>query len=254
MFWSNASAYHGRMEQAPSRIVRLARFAAEVAAETLWPTRCALCDMPGAVLCDACAQSLPVVDWWRACRRCGAPYGLRQCVTCNPVTLGTLLRDELPFAGCASATIFDDATGRIVRTFKDQGEQRLARVMAVMMARTVPPTWHFDAVSFVPATLAAVRHRGYDHAQLLGCDVGDELAVPCVDSLARPTTRDQRALTAEQRVENLVGRFQALDRPQPRRLLLVDDVFTTGATLCGATDALLAAGVEEVFCLTFARV
>ena len=164
------------------------------------------------------------------------------------------MRDDLPFAACASAVVFDEATGRIARVFKDQGEQRLSDVMAAIMVRMIPPDWAFDAVSFVPATLAAVRHRGFDHAELLARDVACGCDAPCFASLARPKTRDQRALTGAERIANLAGRFKAHDCAMPRRLLLVDDVYTTGATLCAATDALLAAGVEEVRALTFARV
>ena len=236
---------------------RVARFAGEVVAETLWPTRCAVCDTLGAVLCERCAKALPNVDWWRACHRCGSPFGRVQCDLCNPVALGRIGRDKLPYAGCVSAVLFDEDAGRVVRVFKDQGEQRLSAVMATMMARMVPPDWRFDAVTFVPATLSAVRYRGFDHAQLVARDVSRELDVACIEALARPKTRDQRSLTGAQRIANLAGRFHALDAhigALPRRVLLVDDVYTTGATLCAATDALLAAGCEEVFCLTFARV
>lgn len=236
------------------KLHRALRFTGEVAAETLWPTRCALCDMPGAVLCERCVRALPFVDWWRACQRCGSPFGRVQCDACNPVALGRLMRKDFPFSRCASAVVFDEWTGRLVRVFKDRGEQRLSAVMAAAMVRMVAPSWEFDAVSFVPSTLAAVRFRGYDHAQLVASDVAVELGVPCVEALARPKTRDQRTLTGAQRIANLAGSFQALDCQVPRRLLLVDDVYTTGATLCAATDALLAAGCDEVSCLTFARV
>lgn len=142
-----------------------------------------------------------------------------------------------------------------MRVFKDQGEQRLSEVMAKAMGRVVPPDWRFDAVTYVPATLAASRYRGFDHAQLVARDVAQILQAICIDTLARPRTRDQRGLSGVQRVANLAGRFRAIDGKRvPKRLLLVDDVYTTGSTLCAATDALLAAGAEEVFCLTFARV
>ena len=230
-------------------------FASEVAAETLWPTRCALCDAPGAVLCGSCAASLPYLDWWRACHRCGSAYGRVQCDACSPVYIGRIGRDEWPFAACASATAFSAETGHIVGVFKDQGEQRLAAAMAACMARAVPPDWPVDAVTFVPATLAAMRFRGFDHAELLARETARVLDVPHQQLLARPRTRDQRKLTRSQRIANLAGSFRvAFDAGCESRLLLIDDVFTTGATLCAATDALLASGAVEVRCLTFARV
>ena len=247
-------AYHRLMGETRDKLHRILSFAGEAVAETLWPTRCALCDMPGDVLCERCARRLAHVDWWRACHRCGSPFGRVQCDACNPVALRRLARDDWPFARCASAMAFDEATGRLVRVFKDQGEQRLAHVMAAAMVRMVAPSWEFDAITFVPATLAAERYRGFDHAQLIARDVAAAIDIPCIETLARPKTRDQRKLTGAQRIANLAGSFHALDGRLPNRILLVDDVFTTGATLCAASDALLAAGCQEISCLTFARV
>ena len=232
--------------------------AAQAAAETLWPTRCALCDMPGSVLCGRCASKLAFLDWWRACRRCGSPYGYVQCDACNPVALERIGRAQLPYAGCASAVEFDEGAGRIVRVFKDQGEQRLARDIARFMLQVTPPDWPVDVVTFVPATLSAFRYRGFDHAELVAREVAQGLGVSCAPLLARPRTRDQRDLTAAQRIANLAGSFKAAAGDAGRcvsgRVLLVDDVYTTGATICAASDALLAAGAREVRCLTFARV
>ena len=233
----------------------LARFAGEVVAETLWPTRCALCDAPGAVLCDRCAANLPFLDWWKACPRCGSPFGRVQCDLCNPVALGRIERLELPFSGCASAMMFGERAGRLVRVYKDQGERRLAFDLACYMARMVAPDWRFDAVTFVPATRSAYSSRGFDHAELLAREVAAALRVECLATLARPKTHDQRALGGRDRIANLASSFHALDgRAVGMRLIVVDDVYTTGATLCAATDALLAAGVECAYALTFARV
>ncbi|MFR9169933.1 MAG: ComF family protein, partial [Gordonibacter urolithinfaciens] len=154
------------------------RGAAEALAETLWPTRCAVCDAPGEVLCDACRSALPYLDWWRACPVCGAPFGRVQCSECNPVVLGRAGRDTVPYDGCASAVTFGEAPARIVRTYKDQGERRLAEPLACLMARARPPSWRPEAVAFVPATSAARRRRGFDHAELLARGLAQWLDLP----------------------------------------------------------------------------
>lgn len=231
------------------------QFAGEVAAETLWPTRCALCDAPGAVLCGDCARALPFLDWWRACPRCGAAFGRVQCDMCNPVALERIGRECLPFEACASSTLFCEPTGRLVRVYKDQGEQRLASLLAFYMARAIPPDWAFDAITFVPASKAAFRHRGFDHCELIARELAEHIGEDCVCTLDRPATHDQRALSGRDRIENLKAGFNANGGTvEGKSLLLVDDVLTTGSTLCAATDSLLAAGAQKVFCLTFARV
>lgn len=231
------------------------RLAGEVVAETLWPTRCALCDQPGAVLCDACASALPFLDLWKACPRCGSPFGLVQCDWCNPVSLAWFERDRFPFAGCASATMFDDSTGRLVRVYKDQGERRLASVIASHMARVVPPGWDYDAITFAPATTSACRRRGFDHMELVAREVSALLDAELVCALGRPKSRDQRELGGRGRIANLKGGFMASEGVAAgRNLLLIDDVMTTGSTMCAAADALLDAGSRKVFCLTFTRV
>ncbi len=230
---------------------------AEAMAETLWPTRCAVCDAPGEVLCDACRLQLSYLDWWRACPCCGAPYGRVQCSECNAVMLAAAGRDALPHNGCASAVTYDDAAARIVRTWKDAGERRLARIMANLMAPVVPPAWLAETplVTPVPATSAARSRRGFDHGTELSQAVAECLGLQTATLLARPRSLDQRALARRSRLANMQGRFQPLPGASaPSSILLVDDVCTTGATLFAATDALRTAGAETVRCLTFARV
>ena len=230
-----------------------------IAAEAIWPTRCSICDAPGKVLCDNCANNLPFLDIWRACPRCGAPYGRAICTECNDIALSRMQRVSLPFEACVSAVMFTNETGGLVRIFKDQGEQRLAGEMAKIMSRFIPVGWPIDAVSYIPASAAAVRRRGFDHAELLATSLAEQLKRPLVHLLERPKSIDQRGLTRKERAANLQGRFQTLSGLERElklapRLLLVDDVLTTGATLCSAADALLEAGFIEVRCATFARV
>ena len=250
-------AAHARGAGLSERAAQYASAASEALAETLWPTRCAVCDEPGEVLCESCRQNLPYLDWWRACPRCGAPFGRVQCTECNAVMMDRRGRDEPPFAACASATVFEEPSARIVRTWKDAGERRLGPVMARIMAQVVPPTWKAEEPVAVPipASLRAKRRRGFDHGAELASFVAEELGLPMAEPLARPWAADQRKLAGEERVANMQGRFRVLPGADPPPVaLLVDDVYTTGSTLFSASDALLAAGSERVYCLTFTRV
>lgn len=231
--------------------------ALEAIAETLWPTRCAVCDVPGEVLCEDCRRSLPYVDWWRACPRCGAPLGRVQCSECNRVMLARFERTEPPFASCASAVVLDGAAGRIVRMYKDHGERRLAGELARAMARIAHPSWIGEAPTLVavPATGKALRRRGFDHMDEVARELSAILGIAVARPFAPPRSLDQRRLGGRDRIGNMKGRFSVLPGADaPERVLLIDDVYTTGATLFDATDALLAAGTRQVRCLTYARV
>ena len=111
-------------------------FLVQAVCETLWPTRCVLCDAHGTLLCDACASRLRYIDFYQACPSCGSPWGRIQCDACNDVA-----REHKPLAKpCISCLEYDGAAATIVKSYKDKGEQRLAAVMARMMAKTIPPT------------------------------------------------------------------------------------------------------------------
>ncbi len=245
-----------KTERTKEFLAQAAAFVGEAALETLWPTRCAVCDAPGELLCDKCRANLPYIDWWRACPKCGAPFGRVQCSECNPVMLRASGRTSFPFEGAASALVYDTAARRIVSAYKDKGERRLAHAMAEIMVPYAAPAWcdAAEAVTFVPSSAAAHRSRGFDHAELLAREVACALNLPCTSVFQRPKSRDQRKLSRSKRLANLEGRISVLPgATPPKSVIVVDDVCTTGATLSGAACALRTANADHVWCLTFAR-
>ncbi len=230
--------------------------------ETLWPTRCALCDTPGSLLCESCRLHLPYIDRWSACNRCGAAFGVVQCTECNPVTLTRIERNELPFTGCASVTLLTAQSRRLVTLCKDAGERRLANVMAQLMVQVINPSWlsRISTITWIPARKTAIRRRGFDHAHAIALEVSSCIGLPVYAMLEQPNTHDQRVLSRIERFENTRSEFQILasfdklnKASHVTGVMLIDDVYTTGATLFAASDALKKAGVSEIFCLTFAR-
>lgn len=228
----------------------------EVFAETLFPTRCAICDAPGRPLCPRCARQLPYIDALLACPRCGAPFGRVQCTECNRILLAPFGYEEPPWDGAASALLLTDEVRRIVTVYKDQGERSLARPMAAIMARFVTPRWlrRNPAIAFVPATAAARRRRGFDHAEQLARELSWILDTDLAPLLATPRRLDQRKLTRTARIRNMRESLAVLPGASvPRAVIVVDDVCTTGSTLFAATEALRKGGAEMIYGLTFAR-
>jgi predicted amidophosphoribosyltransferase len=219
---------------------------AEGLAELLFPTRCAGCELPGAVLCDTCRDDLPMIEKPGACPRCGAPFGYLVCTEC--------WSREWAFEAAVAVGSLEAPLARAVVLHKDAGERRLARVFAGLLAEQVASVWPgwAECVAYVPATAAALRRRGFDHGQAIAAGIAAELQLPLAEVLRRSAARDQRSLGRAERAANAAGTFRAVGQP-PGRVLLTDDVFTTGATLDAASGVLLSAGAEAVRVAAVAR-
>jgi ComF family protein len=222
-------------------------------AELLWPTRCAVCDEPGSVLCERCADGLPYIDWELSCPHCGAPYGALVCTECDPASAN----GGMPFEQARCLCEYRDGAKRVIRVYKDEGERRLAPVMASLLARALDDEWAAwaDAVAYIPASDAARRRRGFDHMERVASCLAAETGLAALAALTHLGAADQRRLGREGRAANMAAAFAA-DSEQAcgNNIVLIDDVLTTGATLTAATDALLAAKAESVRVLAFARV
>ena len=231
----------------------------EAALEAAWPTRCAVCDAPGVLLCDSCRRALRFYDPWLACATCGAPFGRLQCCTCNTYTRERLKQHGSPLL-CKSSVLFDETSGAIIRCYKDAGERRLADLIATMMVRALSlQEWSkIDAITYIPNSERALLRRGFDHMEEIARAISRITHLPLMSAFLPPKTFDQRDLTQVQRQENMSQAFAL--RPVtaalrlPSHLLIVDDVMTTGATMEAAAQILKDAGCSHIRGLTFARV
>jgi predicted amidophosphoribosyltransferase len=214
------------------------------------------------VLCARCRRALAFIDQWRACPRCGAPWGWLECTECNALSMGGTGYERPPFDGCVSSVLFDEAAARIVRLNKDAGERRLAEWMAYFIVSALPPEWvRGSCVTYVPDSAKARVRRGYDHGRELGSATARLLGVPLVDALGEPCAHDQRALGRSDRFANMAEALALSPNPAARirlglfdAVIVVDDVFTTGATLYSASQALRVDADRRIWAATFARV
>lgn len=218
----------------------------------LLPAECLLCreavhgSDPDALVCDLCrARWRRIPPPW--CARCGQP-GLEgvACRLCSewPDALGRV----------RSSVWLEGGAREVVHALKYDGWWRAADAMAAAMRGLEPLTGRLFLVP-VPLGRARLRRRGYNQAERLAGALGRRIGAPVrQDLLARQReTPTQTALTPEARRANVSGAFSAGAGAKGSRCVLVDDVFTTGATLAAAAEALTAAGAAAVEAVTFAR-
>jgi ComF family protein len=111
----------------------------------------------------------------------------------------------------------------------------------------------YSCINYVPLHEKRRKHRGYDQAQLLAKEVAKITRVPFREALVRTrNTKTQTKLDAMQRQTNISGAFEAIERVTGR-VVLVDDVLTTGATAAECARVLMENGADEVVILAFAR-
>jgi competence protein ComFC len=212
--------------------------------DLLLPPRCALCSRAGPLVCGPCLCGLPLIG--DACRRCGAPAErpLDACAECRARRLGFV---------SARAVIAYEGGGRLlVHRFKDGGLRGLAGLAAGLVCLEVAPP-AADALTWVPPDGWRTIGRGYHPPELLARELAARWGVPAAPLLrSRGRRRPQRGLDPRARRANVRSAFQAR-APAPPRVALVDDVYTTGATLSACADALRGAGARTVVAVSLAR-
>ncbi len=213
--------------------------------DLLLPRRCVSCARLGEDLCADCRAALPLLLGTH-CARCGAPtaWPVRRCRECSG--------RRLAFASARAAVAYESPVPAVVAAWKERGLRRLAELAADVVADSLacPAA---DAVAFIPPDGDRSIKRGHHPAERLARELGRRWALPVIATLGRTRVpRRQRGLALAERRRNVAGAFVARERV-PKRLVLVDDVYTTGATATAAASALRKAGAARVDVVTFAR-
>ena len=217
-----------------------------------FPPVCAGCGHRGDWLCTQCAASLRPLGP-NTCPRCGEPLAIARdgCPNCSswPEEIGVAW----------AAFVFEGPLRESIHRFKYTGEFARGAYLAGLLgafAQSVPAlNSGIDMVCSIPLHRSRRRVRGFDQAEILARGVAEALGVRQGHELARVVaTKSQVGQGAEARRRNVQGAFRWQGGPlDGARVLLVDDVFTTGSTFVAASGALIAAGAGRVDGLALAR-
>ncbi|HWA17438.1 MAG TPA: ComF family protein [Devosia sp.] len=228
--------------------------------DLIYPPVCLACDAPVAsadALCTACFRELRPITA-PLCPVLGLPFE----VSLGPgARSAEAIADPPPFDRARAAVIYNDVARRIVSRLKYSDRPELARLCASLMAQAGHELWGGGAV-LLPVPLHPLRQlsRRYNQSTELARALSRLTGIPVdpVLALRRKRTRQQVGLSADGRQRNVAGAFaphpDLLQRLRGRRVIIVDDVVTTGATVKSVTRALKAGGGERVDVISFARV
>jgi predicted amidophosphoribosyltransferase len=211
--------------------------------DLLLPQRCVVCRSGGRQLCAVCRDELQRIEP-PLCARCGAPtaWPVERCRECAGRRLG--------FASARAAVGYDEAARRFVHAWKERGLRRLAAEAAQLVAERVPPP-EVDALTFVPSDRTRRLKRGHNPAERLALELAAGWELPCAPLLERTRGGRQRGSSRVER-RTVRGAFRPI-AGAPRKVAVIDDVYTTGATAAAAATALRAAGARRVEAIAFAR-
>lgn len=155
---------------------------------------------------------------------------------------------------CLSVLRYEGDAAQSIRRYKFSGRRMYAPCYGELLSRIAPAE---DLVSWMPLGPKRRRERGYNQAELMARELARRIVVPAVPLLDKPKdTQAQSGLDAQEaRQANVSGAYRPLEGADCRgkRVLLVDDVVTTGSTLQEGCQVLREMGAEEVVCLTLAR-
>ena len=233
-------------------------------AQLFLPAECLLCHallpfvQSHTIVCAGCRHRWrAVVPPW--CERCGQPephFGpCRLCQGWVPA-----------FVRVRSAVWIDLPARKAVHALKYGALPRIAQDLAAVMARHLPAPPAHAALVPVPLAPKRLARRGYNQSELLARGLGTAWQVPVLSGLLTRVreTATQTTLTPASRLANVAGAFRTRNgevglrkgsafRVPTSALVLVDDVFTTGATLAAAALALSQAGATHIAAVTFGR-
>jgi ComF family protein len=241
------------------------RRAADAILNLIYPENCCLCSASmtrhqDCAVCGACwANLLDLAIAPPICPSCGLPFEALAAPQSTHLC-GRCILHPPPYSGARAFGYYASELSRAIQQLKFGGRKNLVRLLAPPMAEAFTATWkpgEFDLVAPVPLHPKRRAVRGFNQAALLARHFSLLTGIPWEERvLVRVVnTPPQVGLSDSARQENVRSVFACRNKERiaGSRILLMDDVMTTGATLSSAALALRSAGARRVSCLTLAR-
>lgn len=216
----------------------------------VFPKRCSFCRkviIPSADVCNTCKKSVARVKP-PVCILCGR--GMDECLCKN---------HQCFYSSLAAPFYYEDIVRKCIWNLKFQGKTQNAKILSLEMAKTAQKEFlnkKFDIITGVPLTKQSMKRRGYNQSYLLSHEIGKIMNIKTVDGLLKKIydTPAQHMMNSSMRRGNLAGVFdvECPEMIKDKRILICDDVATTGSTLNECAKMLLLSGACEVYCLTAA--
>lgn len=234
--------------QALSAIYRISSPFVDAVLNFIYPPACVVCESPPdpekKLICEPCWQALPRLQ-------------PTDELTGHRLEIGGSETSTLP---ALAVWEFSEAMQTVIHEMKFHGKKSLSRWLGDEMAAAASQHEEFasaDALIPVPLHKTKFRERGYNQSLLLAQRVSKKINLPILKQVLRRVrhTKSQATLNAVEREQNMRGAFGVVSENliQDKKIIVIDDVFTTGATLKACARELLNAGAARVLALTAAK-
>lgn len=228
----------------------------QILLDMIYPVRCPICGeivLPkGRKICKTCQEKLIYVEEPR-CKRCSKPVEYEEQEYC-----GDCQRKQYHFDKGFAVWIYDDLMKHSIANFKYHGRKEYAKFYIQEVVRLYQgqiKAFAPDVLVPVPLHRSKYRERGYNQAELLAKGIGRELEIPVIPRLLirNKKTLPQKKLSDKERLRNLIDAFRWNEKVARRfpgrikKVMLVDDIYTTGSTMEACSRVLNRAGVDQIY-------
>lgn len=212
----------------------------------VFPNTCVGCGeiIPeGEFLCDYCFEMIERVDLEKHCIKCGESK--KNCLCKYNIFL---------YEGCVAPFYNDGIAKKVMYTYKLGSRVYISEFLAQKMVLALKYSYSdikFDGICYVPITGKAFRKRGFNQCSELASRISEITGIPLLDNHLGAVNKriGQHSVSKKERFLNVKDKFYS-KRPCFGKILLIDDIKTTGATLNECSKVLLNSGAESVWCLT----